>query len=200
MTEDAKVGAYTAKNERTKAAIKDALLALLEKKPFAGVSVTELAAAAGVSRSTFYAHFRNTREVFDAVVRDFHVQGTRGLRTQLHCADCGDDAGKRPLCEAVRDAGKYQALVADSAYLSAALAFCLDGGGGQTVVDDYCAMGLSPDQARIIALFQLSGCYAVATASSEPPAVLVEEWHATQQLIDTFIRGGVQAVRSARLG
>lgn len=41
----------------------NALIQLLEKKEFEGISVTELCAQAQVNRSTFYAHYANTREL-----------------------------------------------------------------------------------------------------------------------------------------
>lgn len=36
----------------------EALLALLEKKEFAYITIRELCAAAGVNRSTFYLHYQ----------------------------------------------------------------------------------------------------------------------------------------------
>ena len=47
------------RNERTEQAIRQAMLNLLKERPFDRLSVTEVATAAGVSRSTFYAHFAN---------------------------------------------------------------------------------------------------------------------------------------------
>lgn len=41
----------------------EALLALLEKKEFAYITIRELCAAAGVNRSTFYLHYQNMTEL-----------------------------------------------------------------------------------------------------------------------------------------
>ena len=41
----------------------DALMALIEKKPFTDVTVSELCRKAGVNRTTFYTHFHSTADV-----------------------------------------------------------------------------------------------------------------------------------------
>ena len=43
----------------------EALLALLEKKEFAYITIRELCAAAGVNHSTFYLHYQNITELLD---------------------------------------------------------------------------------------------------------------------------------------
>ncbi len=45
----------------TKRIMKDALLELMEEKPFEKIRVTDVCAAAEVNRSTFYAHYSDTR-------------------------------------------------------------------------------------------------------------------------------------------
>ncbi len=46
-----------------------ALLELLEKKDFEYITIKEICAKAGVSRSTFYLHYQNTRDLLDEVAR-----------------------------------------------------------------------------------------------------------------------------------
>ena len=60
------------RNKRTEQQIANALLHLLEKKPFEAVSVSELAREANVSRSTFYAHFDNVDDVFVRLVKEMN--------------------------------------------------------------------------------------------------------------------------------
>lgn len=54
----------------------ETLLKLLEKKPFAYITVSELCKEAGVNRSTFYLHYENTadllKETTQYVMRSFH--------------------------------------------------------------------------------------------------------------------------------
>lgn len=46
----------------------DALIALLETKPFEYITVKEICEKAGVNRSTFYLHYENTRELLAETV------------------------------------------------------------------------------------------------------------------------------------
>lgn len=48
---------------KTAVRMNDALLALLEKKPFEYITVSEVCREAGVNRSTFYLHYENTSEL-----------------------------------------------------------------------------------------------------------------------------------------
>lgn len=47
----------------------EALMALLEKKDFAYITIRELCTAAGVNRSTFYLHYETMRDLLDETVR-----------------------------------------------------------------------------------------------------------------------------------
>lgn len=187
---------YEKHNSLVRATVKDALLELLTTKPFTRISVSELAHAAGISRSTFYAHFPHTRAVFDEALRDFHLEDVMPLHAHLRCEGCTPApsacaSDKRPFCEAVRGAGKYQPLVNDPAYFPAVMDLLLTGEGKQGILDDYRKMGLTEQQAHAVAVFQLSGCYAAATNCAS-----AADWAETQRIIDVFVRGGVQALRS----
>ncbi len=46
-----------------------ALIALLEQKEFSYITISEICAAAGVNRSTFYLHYENTRDLLDETTR-----------------------------------------------------------------------------------------------------------------------------------
>lgn len=47
----------------------EALLSLLEKKPFEYITVSEVCKVAEVNRSTFYLHYENTRELLNETTR-----------------------------------------------------------------------------------------------------------------------------------
>lgn len=53
----------TSKYYETARLMDEALLALLEKKDFAFITVKEICAKAGVNRSTFYLHYENTSDL-----------------------------------------------------------------------------------------------------------------------------------------
>lgn len=55
---------------RTKKAIKTALFALMERKDFTTVTISELSAAAGVNRRTFYTHYHTITDILDEIESD----------------------------------------------------------------------------------------------------------------------------------
>jgi AcrR family transcriptional regulator len=56
---------------RTRDALGDALVALMHEKPFAEITVQHVLDRAGVSRSTFYTHYRDKDDLFLSDVEDF---------------------------------------------------------------------------------------------------------------------------------
>ena len=53
-----------ARARRSRDALGDALIALMQEKPFDDITVQEVLDQAGVSRSTFYHHFRDKEDLF----------------------------------------------------------------------------------------------------------------------------------------
>ena len=54
----------------TKRLMKDALLELMETKPFEKIKVTDVCAAADVNRSTFYAYYTDTLALLGEIEDD----------------------------------------------------------------------------------------------------------------------------------
>lgn len=54
------------RKENTKRALLDAMVKLLNKESFDDISTTELAETAGISRSSFYTHYRDKYEMIDS--------------------------------------------------------------------------------------------------------------------------------------
>ena len=59
--------------EKSKRAIKDALLDLMYVKDFKEITVNELLVKANISRGTFYAHFNNLDDVRQQLVADLYA-------------------------------------------------------------------------------------------------------------------------------
>ena len=53
--------------EKSRQNIMDALVCLSGKKAYPDITIKELCAEAGVNRTTFYAHFKNTRDVLNEI-------------------------------------------------------------------------------------------------------------------------------------
>lgn len=55
----------------TKRLLREALLDMLNERPLADISVSELCRVAGINRSTFYAHYGNPADLFDEIEAGF---------------------------------------------------------------------------------------------------------------------------------
>ena len=75
---------------KTKLAIHQALLSLMEKKPISDISVLELTAAADVNRKTFYNHYNGIYAVLDEVEDDC-VEHLVSLLTSIDAAQYIDN-------------------------------------------------------------------------------------------------------------
>ena len=174
--------------ERTLASIKGAMLALLEEKRLSEISMAELARAAGVSRATLYSHYPNTREVFTELVGDY-CRHVRSLPAQLRRSECAGEC-RRPFCMTIRAAGPFQPLVLAPGFMGAYLDYVLSGPEADEALAPYLAAGVTHSQAQALFTFQMTGCYTAAILNADV------KWAASQQAIDQFIRGGLQALRS----
>ncbi len=57
--------------KRTRDALGDALVVLMQEKPFDSIRVQDVLDRAGVGRSTFYEHFKDKDDLFDSDAEDF---------------------------------------------------------------------------------------------------------------------------------
>ena len=76
--------------EKSKKAIKDALLDIMYEKDFKQITVNELLKRANVSRGTFYAHFSNLEDVRQQLISDLfdHADYLFGDYTPADCFCC----------------------------------------------------------------------------------------------------------------
>ena len=187
------------RNLKTIASVKEALLVLLKRKRLSDVTVTDISAAANISRSTFYCNFRNVHEVYELLVEDFLRQETKTLKSQISCekyrestcaggADASCEDARLPYCVAVRRTVRYREVTREAEFLPSLLRITRE---NDESVAFFAELGVEPAVARSLLTFQMAGCHAAAL-----DAAAGEEWPACKSAIDAFIAGGMDAVRS----
>lgn len=58
------------RRERTRAALRSAMLAMLAEKPFEQIQILDLTRAAGVGYATFFRHYAGTQDLLDEIASD----------------------------------------------------------------------------------------------------------------------------------
>lgn len=71
------MGNAAAENKRVRQAVTEALFALMKRKNFSEISVSDIVKEAKVARASFYRNFESREAVIDAFIRDFHAAVTR---------------------------------------------------------------------------------------------------------------------------
>jgi AcrR family transcriptional regulator len=98
--------------QRTRDALGDALVELMHEKPFDAITVQHVLDRAGVSRSTFYAHYRDKNDLFVSDVDEFLTS----MATLLErCQEASDRvAPVRELFAHLADARRFHAALVAS--------------------------------------------------------------------------------------
>lgn len=176
---------------KTDSAIKEALLCLLESKKLADITVSELARKANISRSTFYEHYGNPADVYDALVAQFAEQ-LSPMVDQIACSDSPRPA-KKPFCALIRDGNSLNRIVDEDRFLASFLT-------KQNTIQNHDMHGIlvragyTEKEASALCSFQLSGCFSAARSTNAS----VEEWENIRAVIDRFILGGISACLAAK--
>jgi len=100
---------------RTRDALGDALIALVHEKPFDEIRVQDVLERAGVSRSTFYAHFRDKDDLFARDVGEFYERVAMGLSERREPSQ--RVAPVREFFAHVAEAGPFRAALSASGRL-----------------------------------------------------------------------------------
>lgn len=108
-----------ARTRRTRDALGDALIDLLREKPFESITVQEVLDRAGVSRATFYTHYRDKEDLLESDMDEFLELMAMALS---RAADTSDRvapvrelfehvASQLPLRSALVASGKFQTFM-----------------------------------------------------------------------------------------
>lgn len=70
MVEERRKKAEYRSSIRSKTLIRNALVSLMQEKPFEKITITDIVRRADINRGTFYAHFKDSREVLERIRSD----------------------------------------------------------------------------------------------------------------------------------
>lgn len=102
------------RNERTRSAIKAALVELLSMQPFDQVLVRDIVAGAGIGNATFFRHYRDKAQVLEEVAQDFFEQASEAMIPALGARH--SEEGAQRLCQFVDEHREvYTALLTGGA-------------------------------------------------------------------------------------
>lgn len=171
----------------TRRAIKDALLDTLRRKPFDTIFVTEICRAVGISRGTFYIHYKSLDAVIEDILDDV-FDHTKAMPSQLCLYRWATHEDGMPLCMFIRGNRKYAVLLQDPSLrarlidrlMDKTLEGLLDGIEGHT--------DLTREQLEGFYTFQLNGCLATITKYLDASD---EEWKHIQKTVDGVMRDGM---------
>lgn len=186
-TEDAR---YRKSEER----IQNALGELISTKTLTDISVSELARKANVSRATFYAHYDNVSDVFDQLVMRT-LSNVRTFEDRFRCDSGSCTASESvPYCERIRsrDENPWGDIARDARFFPSMMAILRE---TEPPSFDAASLNVSKGVAEALRLFQMSGCHTVATSDIAER----DYWPIVREILDIFIEGGLNAVRTRRM-
>lgn len=182
-----------ARYRKSEERIQNALGELLSTKTLADVSVSELTRKANVSRATFYSHYDNVGDVFDQLVART-LSNVRPFEDRFQCdAKPCRESGSIPYCERIRsqDNKPWGDVARDVQFFPSMMLTLYN---TEPPSFDAASLNVSKGVAEALRLFQMSGCHAVATSHIAEK----DYWPIVREVLDVFIEGGLEAVRTRR--
>ena len=186
MAQKAKVDKRTT---YTKNVIKDAILELMEKKPFDKITITEVCKQAEINRGTYYLHYYELTEVLDELIEDA-FSDTEVHSGNLDMADryAESSCPNFSLCQIIRHSTKYRALFFDDSLTTRIIGRIEKLHKAEFVADTTARYNISQEQAEAIFLFQTNGCFAISKIGRHFDC---NNWIKIREVMDSFIMGGL---------
>lgn len=169
------------RTEYTINAIKDSLLANLDKKNYNKISITDICRGADIHRSTFYQHYSEKDEVLEAILEEIFSQ-IRGAPGTPGCS--AENESREPLCIFVRKRHRYRNLLLDPDLTDYVAHKHLRSYKAQ-FMEKLCKIGgYSEEEADALITFQFNGCLSAIIKYLDSPD---EVWERHKNNIDSMI-------------
>ncbi len=170
----------------TRNAIRDAMMELLNTKPFSKISVTEICRLADINRGTFYIHYYDVDDVLDDVLeRSF--TGVSGTIDHVLCPH--KETCTYPFCQKVQENAQMRVLFMDDTVSGRIIKKISDNGKESFITYLMQHSELTFQQAEAIFYFQINGCLTVNRLMLKNNC---RDWHTVQETVDRFIRAGLK--------
>lgn len=178
----------------TKTMIKDAMLTVLHDMAYDKLTVTALSREAGITRATFYLHYRNLDEVLDEVLDDAlrltEIDPSFAKHESSHAAyfrakkeAASDIDSFLPACQRAAADPKYRVLFLNEAMSHIILEKLYRKERAIRIPDIMAAHGLSEWEADIIFRYMLYGNFAVNKSLAW---IKNDDWYHAQDVIRKF--------------
>ena len=164
--------------------IKDALLALMSKQDYSMLTIADVCRTAEISRSTFYRHYDNLRQVIDEAFSDARML----IGMPDYISVTGEDKAPRHMCVFLRKNRKYLPLFLSPHFRREAVNWFISNDLNLREWLKSEGSSLENEELRTIMFFQLNGCLALVQENLD---VSDEEWVRIKNCVDTFLRRGM---------
>ena len=165
---------------------REAMLELLNAKPYSKISVTELCRLAEINRGTFYLHYYDVDDVLDDIL---NLSFSDVSSTIDHVLCPHKETCTYPLCRKVQENAELRPLFLDDTISERIIQKLSDGNQERFVTYLMQHSDLTFPQAEAVFYFQINGCLTVNRLMLKNHCA---DWHTVQQTVDRFIRAGLR--------
>lgn len=172
----------------TRKVIRDAMMELLNTKPYSKISVTEICRLAEINRGTFYIHYYDVDDVLDDIL-NLSFSGVSGTIDHVLCPH--KETCTYPFCQKVQDNAELRPLFMDDTISEKIVKKLSDNSKEGFISYLMRHSNLTFEQAEAIFYFQINGCLTINRLMLKNHC---RDWHAIQECVDRFIRAGLQEI------
>ena len=171
----------------TRSVIRQSLLTLMQQKPFAKITVTEICRLAEINRGTFYLHYYDLEDVLDDVIKEM-IRDTTQVFDHVMCPE--KSRCTYPFCRKVQESREFCILFSDETASPRLLERLCELSKEDFITRLMQNSLLSYEQAEAVLYFQMNGCLAINKRMLKNNC---RDWSRIQQAIDQFIRAGLES-------
>lgn len=173
--------------------IRQAFIALEKEKNFSSINVSQLCARAGVSRTTFYKHYRNTAEVAEDVIEGFLDMATAIDYEILGYHMASEGCSRLPVCELIRKCPEYRPLFMDEE-LTGIITRQIAERNKERFIQHNSHRSLNETHVNALFSYISAGCMSFIQSTLKEND---KEWSEAKRTVDSFVRAGVKSFLSA---